>query len=194
MNAAILLCDHSSFAGAVAIRAALESFGLRTYLHHCAQEKHVREALAGELPPGERLILCAGALPGEGDPGPAGLTFRFARYGEGKFRAHECRLTAEEIGQAPVFRGRRLLALGAGAGRDEFAAAFLQAGALSLIAPVGRVDPHSATLFAVAFFYHLQVSRRDPALSLTESRAAEQAASLDLDFRFGTRLFRYYCR
>ncbi len=94
-----------------------------------------------------------------------------------------------------------LLSTACGSGREPLAAAFLNSGYQSYIAPVHPDDPEeiyvdldSSLVFFTDFFYYLMdgVDRDYSTTTYTEQEAAEKAAQLDPHFRFGTKIFRRY--
>jgi len=192
----VIACDPWSLDLGVAIRGALELFCLRAYLVFCLEEQNVLDFLGGKIPESEYVVLCSHGLGSEGDEPPEKMKMGFflpdksgrERYGV------EFPLTIKNIPQIVNLPGRKVLALGCANGREPLAKAFLESGCKAYIGADEGVDQDSGPLFAINFFYHLLSSKRDPALKCTDQEAVERARSIDVDFREGTRLFRYYVR
>ena len=192
----VIACDNGSWTLGLAIRSALELFCLRAYFHFCVQKRNVFDFLGGDMPESEYVVLCSHGLGSEGDEPPEKMKMGFNVVDkiEGEWKAVEVALTPRNITELVNLPGRKVLALGCANGREPLAKAFLESGCKAYMGAVEPVDQDSATLFAINFFYHLLSSERDPTLKCTEQEAVERARSIDVDFREGTHLFRYYER
>lgn len=195
-DSVVIACDQSTLDLGIGLRGMLELFRLRAYLHFCVQKRNVLDLLGGKIPESEYVVLCSHGLGSEGDepPDKMKMGFRVVDKIEGRWEGVEVALTPKNIPEIVSLAGRKVLALGCANGREALAKAFLKGGCKAYIGAVGPVDQDSTTLFAVNFFYHLLSSERDPALKCTDQEAVEKARSVDVDFREGTHLFRYYER
>jgi hypothetical protein len=54
----VIACDPSTLDLAQGMRAALEAFRLRVYLHFCVQKRNVLDVLAGRVPECRYVVLC----------------------------------------------------------------------------------------------------------------------------------------
>ena len=194
----VIACDQWSLDIAAAIRSSLELYRLRAYLHFCVQKQNVLDFLGGRIPDSEDIVLCSHGL-GSTDTkyecsGEMKMGFNVVDKVEGKWESVEFALTPANIPELVNLPGRKVISLGCGSGREPLARAFLDSGCQAYIGPISPPDQDSAALFAITFFYHLLSSERDPVLTCTDREAVERAASLDIDFREGTNVFRYYTR
>jgi hypothetical protein len=198
-DSVVIACNHEFFDIAVALRAMLECFNLRVHLYYCVQKRQLLDALTGNVPASKYFVLLCHGGGDENVPieSPEDLVLFLKVIDEipgrtGEWEECELRLTPENIPQLVKLEEHTLITVACGSGREPLVKAFLQAGCAAYIAPIKPLDDTAALQFVNAFFYHLLVSERDPALSCTEEEAVKRAAALDIDFQEGTRLFRYF--
>lgn len=195
-DSVVLAYDQWSMDIGLAVRASLELFRLNVYAHFCVQKRNVVDFLAGSIPDSQYVVLCSHGL-GSSDvpeehPDQMRLGFHVVDEVDGKWEKVEFALTPANIPEYVKLTGRTVIALGCGNGREPIAEAFLAAGCRAYAGAITPVDQDSTALFAIAFFYHLLSQDRDPSQSCSEKEAAQRAAAVDVDFKEGTHLFRYY--
>jgi len=195
-DSVVIAYDQWSMDIGLAVRASLELFRLNVYPHFCVQKKNVVDFLAGKIPDSEYVVLCSHGLgttdAPEEQPDEMKMGFHVVDEIDGKWDKIEFALTPANIIEYVKLKGRTVIALGCGNGREPLARAFLAAGCRAYVGAIGPVDQDSIALFAIAFFYHLLSQGRDSSLSCSEQEAAERAAVIDTEFKEGTHLFRYY--
>ena len=194
----VVACDQSSLDVALAVRGALELFRLHVYLHFCVQKRNAVDLLAGRIPETSYLVLCSHGLgstdASEESADEMKMGFHVVDEIDGRWEAVEFALTPRNIPEYVRLPGRAVLALGCGNGRGPLARAFLETGCRAYMGAVQPVDQDAAAMFAIAFFYHLRSSERDPRSACSEQEAFARAAAFDPTSREGTHLFRYYTR
>ena len=136
----VICCDKSDqeFQDATAIRAALEAFGLRVHLYALTQKRSALEALAGAIPDCDYVVLlCHGGQDADGSPR---LDLKVVDQKDGDYanpngwEVVNLSLTPANIPEYVNGKGRTLICLSCGAGREAFAEAFFKAGFTGYIA------------------------------------------------------------
>jgi hypothetical protein len=194
-----VVTDRDSVEVASAIRAALEVFRLRVDFYRMVQRRHFLAFLAGEHIPYDYTVLCAH---GTGPDEAPRIVVEVVDQVAGDYEAETgwesvlVELTPQTIPKLVHAAGGTLVCGACGGGRAPLAEAFLGAGYDTYIgAEQSYVDAESAFLFTVGFFYFALAEDRGPdAVPYSDAEAVERAAALDPNFRYGTRLYRYYSR
>jgi hypothetical protein len=187
----VLVCDQYTLDIALAIRSMLELFRLRAHLLFCVQKQNVLDALGGQMPEADYVVLCAGALL---DQPERTLSFRVVDQVEGQWQEVAVILNRETVPRLVDLPGRTVISLGCEAGDEPLANAFLDTGCKAYIGSSRPVDQDAVAMFATAFFYHLLVAERDRKLTCSDAEAVQLAASLDERCPEGTAAFRYFTR
>ncbi len=190
----VLVCDQYTLDIALAIRSMLELFRLRAHLLFCVQKQNVLDALAGEMPEADHVVLCAGRTDLEGSPEEVKLGFQVVDQIDGQWQEVAVVLTPESIRHLIKLPGRTVISLGCQAGCKPLAEAFLDTGCKAYVGSASPVDQDAVAMFTTAFFYHLLRGERDRTLTCTEAEAVQMAAGLDDRCREGTGAFRYFTR
>lgn len=193
----MIACDPPSLDVTMAVRSSLELFRLRVHLYFCVQKRNVLDLLAGNVADAQYVVLCCGGFGLEqsevADATQMGIEFaRLVDFVDGRWQEVTVRLTPADIRALVKLPGRTVISMGCMSGREPIAKAFLDTGCKAYIAPVRPVDQDSDALFVIGFFYHLLSQERDPSMACTEEEAVRRAASIDMDFKEGTHVFRYY--
>ena len=191
-----LAYDQWSMDIGLAVRGALELFRLHVYSHFCVQKRNVVDFLAGKAHASQYVVLCSHGL-GSADtpdesPREMKMGFHVVDQVDGKWQEVEFALTPATIAEHVKLEGRTVIALGCGNGRESLATAFLDAGCSAYVGAIRPVDQDATALFAIAFFYHLLASERDPSVQCSEEEAVKRAMTIDPHFKEGTGVFRYY--
>ena len=188
----VIICDRSMHDTALAVRGVLESFCLQPLLYRCVQQRNVLDALAGQIPPSEYVVLACHGVPEENR-----LFFTVVQEvadQQDVWGNSECSLTPANIPDLVQLPSRTIVSLACGSGRDPVARAFLAAGCRAFSGPLGTPDMDAALMHTCAFFYHLLAAEHDPALHHSEREAAMRAVAFDAESRAGTAMFRYSAR
>lgn len=188
----VIACDQSTLDVALAVRSALELFRLRAHLLFCVQRRNVLDALAGEIPESDYVVLCCHGLDPEGSE--MQINFVVVDQVEGQWQEVRFALTPSNIPELVHLAGKTVISLGCRSGREPLAKAFLDSGCKAYIASVEPVDQDATALFTIGFFYHLLREERQPGLTCSDEEAARLAAGFDVHVRDGTGSFRYYTR
>lgn len=189
--------DQTSMDLGLAVRASLELYRLNLYTSFCVQKRSVVEFLGHNTADAKYIVLCCHGLGSEGarcELPDYRMGFHVVDQVNGKWGPLAFTLTPDNIPEYVNLPNTTVVSLGCGTGREPLAKAFLKAGCAAYVGAVEPVDQNSAVLFANAFFYHLMSEERDPSLKCSEEEACRRAASIDVDYEGGTRLFRYYSR
>ena len=193
----VLAYDQWTMDVGLALRAALELFRLNVYAHFCVQKRNVVDFLGGNIPSSKYVVLCSSGIGNEmADEAPDRMKmgFNVVDQVDGKWQTVKFELTPANIAEYVKLKGRTVLALGCGNGREPLAKAFLDAGCSAYVGAIRPVDQDATALFAIAFFYHLLAGDRTPFLPRTEEEAVKRALTIDSDCKEGTGVFRYYSR
>lgn len=200
-----IVCDHTMFREAHALRTVLESFALQVDFHYLIQKRQVLDFFAQSRNYAYTVIFCHGSGESVDD---MHLRIEVVDQQSGDYDNPEgwdfiaVELTPARIAEYIQNRDGTLLSTACGSGRKPLAEAFLNAGYSAYIAPISLedseehedVDLDSSLVFFITFFYYLMagVERDYSTTTYTEQEAAEKAAEVDPDFILGTKCFRRY--
>jgi hypothetical protein len=195
-SSVVIGCDQSpdQIKDARAIRAVLESFGLRVHLYDLTRKRDALQFLAGEIADCEYVVLCC-----HGGPGDM-IKLRMSDQKDGDYDCPDgweiidFALTADNIPDHVRGRGRTLLCVACAAGQETLAQAFFMAGYRAYIASSQSVLGWAGILFVIGFFYHLITANRidDAPTSYTDAEAVSLASRMDAQCARGTLPFRYF--
>ena len=200
-DSVVIGCDNSldMIKDARAIRAVLETFGLRVHLYDLTRKREALQFLAGGFSPCQYVILCCHG--GDDPDAGAQINLQVVDQAGGDYdnaanwERVTVSLTPANIPDIVRGMGRTLICYACGSGREPFARAFLEAGYKAYIAPIGSgVYGNAAVLFVLGLFYHLLTASRldDEPTCHTDHEAVSLAAEFDANTPRGTRPFRYY--
>jgi len=192
----VVVCDQWSLDIGLAVRASLELFRLRVHFYFCVQKQNVLDALAGDIPRSDYVVLCTHGIDTEkidvATPDSHQAGFQVVDLIDGEWKSVWFALTPATVPQLVHLPGRTVISGGCASGREPLAHAFLASGCRAYLGPVEDVDQDADALFIIGFFYHLLTRSRDPQVACTDREAAVRAGQFDTHARAGTHLFRYY--
>ncbi len=125
---------------AVAIRAGLDAFGLRTCLFICNSQDHVWEVLSGQIPDCDHIIFVC-----HGD-----------RSGNLLFDVYpKTQVDVKMIERKALLSDKFILSLGCSTGDGNLARDFLKVGCRGFVGPNGNPHVHTGYLFILMFYRYL---------------------------------------
>ena len=107
----VIACDQTSLDLALPIRAALELYRLRAYLHFCVQKRNVLDFFAGRIPESKYVVLC----------GHGQISFHVVDEVDGRWKEVELRVVPENVPELVRLPGRRIVSTGCGNGTEALA-------------------------------------------------------------------------
>ena len=192
------MCDAApgNFQRASAVRAVIETFGLRVYFYQLLQQQNVIDFLAGDYPNCDYVIwFCYGCPDFDGNEQ---LNISVVHQKDNDYnnklgwKRVKVTLTPSTLSNY-IKNPKGALICGSATGK-YWSQAFLSLGYQAYIAPK-TIDLacNSYILFITGFFYYLTMHGLDYTdEKFTPKKSVAKAAAMDRDYEGGTKLFEYY--